>query len=68
MRMVASHGPFQTACDLRRTEKILIDLSLYPDFAEELLKRIADFQIGRSRQALDAGGICFDMIEFPGDD
>jgi len=68
MRMVASHGPFQTACDLRGTENFLMDMGLYPDFALELLKRIADFQDSLFRQALESGGRYFDMIEFPGDD
>jgi uroporphyrinogen decarboxylase len=68
MRMVASHGPFQTACDLRGTENFLMDMGLNLDFAKELLKRIADFQIGLFRQALEAGGRYFDMIEIPGDD
>jgi uroporphyrinogen decarboxylase len=68
MRMVASHGPFQTACDLRGGENFLMDMSLYPDFAQELLNRISDFQVGLFRQALKAGGQYFDMIELPGDD
>jgi uroporphyrinogen decarboxylase len=66
--MVASHGPFQTACDLRGTEKFLMDMGLYPDFAQELLTRIGEFQIGLFQQALEAGGKYFDMIELPGDD
>jgi hypothetical protein len=34
MRMVASHGPFQTACDLRGTETFLMDMALNPEFAQ----------------------------------
>ena len=68
MRMVASHGPFQTACDLRGTENFMMDMGLYPNFAQELLARIGDFQIGLFQQALEAGGKYFDMIELPGDD
>ncbi len=68
MRMVASHGPFQTACDLRGTENFLMDMGLYPEFAEELLTRIGDFQLGLFRQAMETGGDYFDLIEFPGDD
>ena len=37
MRMAASHGPFQTACDLRGTENFLMDMALNPDFATALL-------------------------------
>jgi uroporphyrinogen decarboxylase len=68
MRMVASHGPFQTACDLRGTENFLMDMGLYPDFAQELLTRIGNFQTGLFKQAMETGGAYFDMIEFPGDD
>lgn len=68
MRMVASHGPFQTACDLRGTENFLMDMAMYPDFARELLDRIGDVQTGLFREALEAGGEYFDMIELPGDD
>ncbi|HBX70144.1 MAG TPA: hypothetical protein DEH25_12395, partial [Chloroflexi bacterium] len=68
MRMVASHGPFQTACDLRGTENFLMDLGLNPDFAQELLSHIADFQLGLLQQAMRAGGPYFDLIELPGDD
>jgi len=35
MRMVASHGPFQTACNLRDTENFLMNMSLNPYFAHE---------------------------------
>ena len=68
MRMVASHGPFQTACDLRGTENFLMDMGLHPDFAKEFLNRIGKFQTELLRQALEAGGNYFDMIELPGDD
>jgi len=68
MRMVASHGPFQTACDLRGTEEFLIDLSLQPDFARTLLERVTTSIEGLLRLAMQAGGEYFDMIELPGDD
>jgi uroporphyrinogen decarboxylase len=68
MRMVASHGPFQTACDLRGTEIFLKDLALNPEFAQELLVRISDLLVGLLHQAMSAGGEYFDMIEHPGDD
>jgi uroporphyrinogen decarboxylase len=68
MRMVASHGPFQTACDLRGTENFLMDMGLYPDFAQALLTRITEFQTVLLQQAMQAGGQHFDMIELPGDD
>jgi len=68
MRMVASHGPFQTACDLRGTENFLMDMALQPDFAQVLLERIGNFMIGLFHQAMQAGGQYFDMIELPGDD
>ena len=56
MRMVSSHGPFQTACDLRGVENFLIDMSLHEDFAVELLNRIADLQCSLVKEALRAGG------------
>jgi uroporphyrinogen decarboxylase len=68
MRMVASHGVFQTACDLRGTENFLVDLAINPNFAQSLLDKIASLQLGLIRQALIAGGAYFDMIELPGDD
>jgi uroporphyrinogen-III decarboxylase len=46
MRMVASHGPFQTACDLRGTENFLMDMAIHPEFAGELLDRIGDLLVG----------------------
>ncbi|GAP10269.1 uroporphyrinogen-III decarboxylase [Bellilinea caldifistulae] len=68
MRMVASHGPFQTACDLRGTENFLTDLIENPDFALALLDRITTLLEGLLDAAMRAGGRWFDMIELPGDD
>ena len=68
MRMVASHGPFQTACDLRGTENFLMDMSLNPEFAATLLDRITTVIEQLTRMALQAGAGFFDMIELPGDD
>lgn len=68
MRMVASHGPFQTACDLRGTENFLMDLTLRPDFAQALLDKVTEAINGLLRLAMQAGGKWFDMIELPGDD
>jgi uroporphyrinogen decarboxylase len=68
MRMVASHGPFQTACDLRGTENFLKDLVRNPDFATTLLERVTVVIENLLKQAMLAGGTYFDMIELPGDD
>lgn len=68
MRMVASHGPFQTACDLRGMKNFLIDLATRPDFAHVLLDRITTAIEGLMKLAMHAGGKYFDMIELPGDD
>lgn len=68
MRMVASHGPFQTACDLRGTENFLVDMAENPEFAHALLDKITDAIEGLIRLAMQAGGRWFDMIELPGDD
>lgn len=68
MRMVASHGPFQTACDLRGTESFLMDMALNPDFAHALLDKVTTAIEGLTRLAMRAGGRYFDMIELPGDD
>ena len=68
MRMVASHGPFQTACDLRGTEAFLMDLALRPEFAQTLLDKVTSIQEGLMRLAMQAGGRYFDMVELPGDD
>jgi uroporphyrinogen decarboxylase len=68
MRMVSSHGPFQTACDLRGTENFLMDMSLDPDNALALLERVTTVLEGLLLQAMHAGGKYFDMIELPGDD
>lgn len=68
MRMVASHGPFQTACDLRGTENFLKDLVRNPEFAQTLLERVTTVLEKLMAQAVVAGGKYFDMIELPGDD
>ncbi len=68
MRMVASHGPFQTACDLRGTENFLMDMAINPVFAEVLLDQVTSIQEGLIRLAMEAAGKDFDMIELPGDD
>jgi uroporphyrinogen decarboxylase len=68
MRMVASHGPFQTACDLRGTENFLKDLVRNPEFAQTLLERVTTVLEKLMTQAMLAGGKYFDMIEMPGDD
>ena len=68
MRMVASHGPFQTACDLRGTESFLMDMALNPDFAHALLDKITTAIEGLLNLAMQAGGKYFDMVELPGDD
>jgi uroporphyrinogen decarboxylase len=68
MRMVASHGPFQTACDLRGTVNFLMDMVRTPAFARTLLDKVTDTIVGLLRLALQAGGRYFDMIELPGDD
>lgn len=68
MRMVASHGPFQTACDLRGTENFLTDLIEHPEFAQALLDRITSLLEGLLDAAMRAGGKWFNMIELPGDD
>jgi uroporphyrinogen decarboxylase len=68
MRMVASHGPFQTACDLRGTETFLMDMALNPEFARTLLEKVTTVLEGLLKLAMQAGGQYFDMIELPGDD
>jgi uroporphyrinogen decarboxylase len=68
MRMVASHGPFQTACDLRGTENFLMDMALRPEFAHALLEKVTSAILGLLNLALQAGGQYYDMIELPGDD
>ncbi|MHB8135916.1 MAG: uroporphyrinogen decarboxylase family protein [Anaerolineaceae bacterium] len=68
MRMVSSHGPFQTACDFRGTENFLMDLSSNPEFAETLLDRITTSLEGLLRLVMQTAGQYFDMIELPGDD
>jgi uroporphyrinogen decarboxylase len=68
MRMVSSHGPFQTACDFRGTENFLMDLSENPDFAQALLERITTSIAGLLRLVMQTAGQHFDMIELPGDD
>ena len=68
MRMVASHGPFQTACDLRGTETFLMDMAINPEFAQALLDQITTAVETLMKLAMQAGGKYFDMIELPGDD
>jgi uroporphyrinogen decarboxylase len=66
--MVASHGPFQTACDLRGTETFLMDMALNHEFAHTLLDKVTTTLEGLIKLAMQAGGEYFDMIELPGDD
>jgi uroporphyrinogen decarboxylase len=68
MRMVASHGPFQTACDLRGAEAFLMDMALDPEFAWALLDRVTGAMEGLLRLAMQSGGRYFHMVELPGDD
>jgi uroporphyrinogen decarboxylase len=68
MRMVASHGPFQTACDLRGTVNFLKDIFGNPPFAKALLDRVTTTIEGLLNLAMQAGGRYFDMVELPGDD
>ncbi len=68
MRMVASHGPFQTASDLRGTENFLTDMALNPEFAHALLDKVTTAIEGLLRLAMQTGGKYFDMVELPGDD
>jgi uroporphyrinogen decarboxylase len=68
MRMVASHGPFQTACDLRGTEAFLMDMGLNPGFAHALLDKVTTAIEGLLKLAMRAGGKYFNMVELPGDD
>lgn len=68
MRMVASHGPFQTACDLRGTETFLMDMAINPEFANALLDKVTTSMEGLLKLAMQAGGEYFDMVELPGDD
>ena len=68
MRMAASHGPFQTACDFRGTENFLMDMALNPEFAQALLENITDSLVSLIRLHLETAGKHFDMVELPGDD
>jgi uroporphyrinogen decarboxylase len=68
MRMVASHGPFQTACDLRGTESFLMDMALRPEFAQALLDKVTGAMAGLLRLVMQCAGKWFDMVELPGDD
>lgn len=67
-RMVTSHGPFQTACDLRGTDNFLIDLVSNQPFALALLERISEVLCAFLRNYLQACGRYIHMIELPGDD
>lgn len=67
-RMVTSHGPFQTASDLRSLERFMLDLVLDPEFAHALIERVTDTIVGLLQSYLDAGGASFDLVEMPGDD
>ncbi len=68
MRMVASHGPFQTATDLRGTAAFLMDMVRNPAFAQALLDRVTTSLEGLIRLAMEAGGRWFDLLELSGDD
>jgi uroporphyrinogen decarboxylase len=67
-RMVTSHGPYQTACNLRGSEEFMVDMALNEDFARTLIERVTDSIAGLMRGYLAACGDYIDMIELPGDD
>ncbi len=67
-RMVTSHGPYMTACDLRGTEEYLLDMAINPDFAAALMERVTESINGLLLGYLEACGEYIDMIELPGDD
>jgi uroporphyrinogen decarboxylase len=67
-RMVTSHGPYTTACNLRGTEEYMIDMSIDPAFAHALINRVTDVLCGLLETYLNACGNYIDMIELPGDD
>jgi uroporphyrinogen decarboxylase len=67
-RMVTSHGPYQTACNLRGMEAFMMDLALNKEFAAALLERITDSMVGLLKGYLAACGDYIDLIELPGDD
>jgi uroporphyrinogen decarboxylase len=67
-RMVASHGPYQTACDLRGMERFLMDMIENPDFALHLIEHITETYSALMLKYVQACGANIDMIELPGDD
>lgn len=67
-RMITSHGPYQTACDLRGTEQFMIDLIDNPEFASALLEKISATLCGFIDNYLKYCGKYIHMIELPGDD
>lgn len=67
-RMVTSHGPFQTASDLRGAEQLLMDMVLNEEFVLALVERATDVIDRLLHAYLAAGGEYFDMVELPGDD
>jgi uroporphyrinogen decarboxylase len=67
-RMVTSHGPYMTACDLRGTEKLLLDMALDKQFAKAIMDRVTNNIDELLRVYLQACGDYIDMIELPGDD
>jgi uroporphyrinogen decarboxylase len=67
-RQPTSHGPFQLACDLRSTDRFLMDMALDPDFVGALLERVSGTLEGFVRGVVEAVGDLVDMVELPGDD
>jgi uroporphyrinogen decarboxylase len=67
-RAPLSHGPFQMACDLRGTERLMFDFVDNEAFAVHLIERVTETIDGLLRAYLGACGRWIDMIELPGDD
>jgi uroporphyrinogen decarboxylase len=67
-RMVTSHGPYMTACNLRGTERYLLDMAEDPEFAQALIDRVTESIDGLLKSYLHACGGYIDMMELPGDD
>ncbi|RPI92939.1 MAG: hypothetical protein EHM39_13220, partial [Chloroflexi bacterium] len=67
-RMVTSHGIFQTACDLRGTAELMLDMATNEDFAFYLIRRVTETINGLLKGYLQAAGDAVELIELPGDD
>jgi uroporphyrinogen decarboxylase len=67
-RSVDSYGPFERACSLMGTEKLMLNIVLDEDLVIALVEKITDVLCRLTEIYMEVVGQWLDIIELPGDD